>query len=130
MSTTSQLAQKMSDEAALNPSAPWTTTECAVELLLTAGGDVDPVPAVDANGNSTVATRAGKLYSFWADGTFGGGTVKLQASSDGTVAYTDIPSSSLTSAGGFTFMAPTNFLRVVMSGATSPSVNIIIAPAQ
>src|SRR5689334_21372188 len=62
------------------------------------------------------------VYAF---GTFGGGTVKLQASPDGTN-WIDVPSVSFTAAGMINVDLGAYQVRAVLSGATAPSVSLVL----
>jgi hypothetical protein len=75
------------------------------------------------NGSSTHA-------AVQVTGTFGGATVKLQASTDGTNFY-DIKDMhgtaiSATAAGGFEFVSSAAYLRPAISGGTGDAVDVTV----
>lgn len=80
---------------------------------------------LEANANKTGETFdfPGNAGVFHVYGTFGGGTCKLQLSTDGAV-WTDVSGASFTAAGATVFdpQGPCK-VRAVLSGATSPSLN-------
>jgi hypothetical protein len=82
--------------------------------------------AITANGTYTQQITPGRYYALGAGGTFGSGSL--------AVSWTDVsgnsatlPSSPLTAAGGFVFVAPANALTLVLSGATDPNIKVSIA---
>lgn len=84
--------------------------------------------SITDNGNADLGiTRKAGLFTIYASGTFGGGTLKVQASPDGS-AWFDVPNGGgtlqLTSAGIMTVAIAADALRVVLSGATSPSLSV------
>jgi hypothetical protein len=85
-----------------------------------------PQITITANGTNTFQTTMGKQYAFKAAGTFGGGTVSLQWT-DGTndVEY---PDGSFTADGAVEFLAIGSPTKVVLSGATTPSIITDVIP--
>lgn len=78
----------------------------------------------------TLEGTTGLLGSFQAFGTFGGATVILQGSNDGTnwVALSD-PSGtaiSLTAAGAFEFSTAMAYIRPSISGGSSDDVDVVV----
>lgn len=65
-------------------------------------------------------------FCFYATGTFGSGTAKLQVSLDGTT-YVDVTGASLTADGYKVCQVFGRFLRAVLSGATTPVLSIKVA---
>lgn len=63
--------------------------------------------------------------TFAAWGTFGSGTVKVQAGfvgSDGVTNWIDITGASLSAAGYKTWQIKANYLKIVLTGSSSPSI--------
>ena len=72
------------------------------------------------NGNTTAW-----LATLGAWGTFGSGTLKLQAGfadNAGALNWIDVTGASLTAAGSANFSVRCDQLRLVLSGATSPNI--------
>ena len=88
----------------------------------TAGGPSIPVKAGDDYG------RADGVYAFtlYYYGTFGSGTVALQASPDGGTTWVTIPSSTASSATVQNLEIRATHLRPTLSGSTSPSLKILL----
>lgn len=81
------------------------------------------------NGDTDTPTDPGRSYAFAASGTFGGGTLTLKWSIDGTtfVPFNDgVSDVALTAAGGREVIAPGRKVRVTLSGATSPDIDFEI----
>lgn len=84
--------------------------------------------AVSANGNSSVVdvdeNKILDLVAFAAKGTWGSGTIKLQAQLPDNSTWFDVPSATRTSDG---YYVATNVyaskLRLNLAGATSPSLD-------
>lgn len=80
-----------------------------------------------ANGNSAAMTfQGGKLY-VGATGTYGGGTLNLYASFDDGATYVKVPNSSLTAELMYIAELPDCRVRLVLTGATSPSISYFLA---
>ena len=83
---------------------------------------------ITANGSFTIGSfpigeSAMMPKSFYAAGTFGGGTLKVQVTPDGAVANaTDVSGASLTAAGNKLLPVVNGGLVLVLSGATNPSI--------
>jgi len=90
---------------------------------------------ISVNGATpAIKTVRGKRYVIFTQNTFGGGSLALEASLDGTN-FSPVKDSNgavvFTSAGdGTDFIAPGNSIRLSLSGATAPSINYEISPAQ
>jgi hypothetical protein len=84
-----------------------------------------------ADGSTAVVDWGGGSsagYYLASGATFGSGTLSLQVSFDGGTTYVAAGSAyNLTAAGLVRFILPECKLRVTLSGATSPSIPIIIA---
>lgn len=78
---------------------------------------------ITADGTSTVKTKPGE-YAIHVGGSFGGGTLSIQWS-DGvnSVAF---PDGSLTAAGGIVVSVGVPYVDFVLTGATSPDLDITI----
>lgn len=68
------------------------------------------------------------------DGTFGGGTLKLQFTTDTDTTWVDLTPQdggvkSLTAAGSVTLFLPAIRLRVVLAGSTTPALNCWVGQA-
>ena len=82
-----------------------------------------------ADGSSAVLDWDGRFVGhFSAYGTFGGGTASLQYSTDGGSNYRDVDSTNLafTADGQGNFELPKCKLKVVLAGATSPSLSVYV----
>jgi len=100
-----------------------------VNQTLTANGST--TPAIWAPMTKGAPTRG----TFWAIGDFGGGVAELQGSPDGGVTWVNIPDASGTPV-NFSSNGVINFelyanredtqIRVVLTGALSPNLTIII----
>lgn len=69
--------------------------------------------------------RSSLPSTFAAWGTFGSGTIKLQAGfvdANNVTQWQDIPNTSFTTAGMVNISMKANYFRVVLSGATSPNL--------
>jgi len=82
---------------------------------LTANGDTEPI-------QNTAKDNTGTLF---VSGTFGTGTVKLQASPDAETWFdVDTPAAvSFTAAGYKNFEIKAGYFRLNLSGATSPNID-------
>jgi len=79
------------------------------------------------DGNYDLNYSAGEAF-FSAEGTFGGGTVTVELSKNGTD-WGEITSSSQTANGGFVFSAGDGFsARAVVTGSTTPSIELSVTP--
>ncbi|TWA89588.1 hypothetical protein [Bradyrhizobium stylosanthis] len=81
-----------------------------------------------ADGQSSAISWPGGRGVFAAFGTFGSGTIKLQASYDDGTTWIDVDRSgdtyvTFTANGAGGFELPKCQLRVSLSGSTSPSIN-------
>ncbi len=75
------------------------------------------------NGTSDAVAWHGGEGTFFAHGTFGGGTLKLQASFDGGGNWIDVgPDVTFAAAGAGNFRIGLCKLRATLSGASSPDV--------
>lgn len=78
---------------------------------------------ITADGSTTAVNYTGGEGYFTVEGTFGGGTIKLQYTTDNGTPDTDVGvNSTLTAAGGAVLNLPPCKLHVNTSGATTPSV--------
>ena len=97
----------------------------AHQLLWTPIATVDTLVGLPVGGNK--AARGSVQFS----GTFGGATVKLQASNDGTTYYDmkDISGTTIsaTAAGYFEFQTAAVYLRPAISGGTGDAVTVTAA---
>ena len=89
------------------------------------------VETLAANGSTTALDWIGGDGTVFASGTFGGGSVTLQMSIDGGVAWftaldADGAALALTTAGAFSFSVGSCKVRGVLAAATAPSINISI----
>ena len=87
-----------------------------------ANGQSAPYRVIN-EGSSEGHPRPRVDFSLYADGTFGGGTVKLQASPDGGTTWFDVPSASLTVKGVVGGTVYGQRLRLDLSGATAPTLS-------
>jgi hypothetical protein len=82
-----------------------------------------------SNSNSGTL-RSGALYSrggfntLYASGAFDGGTLQVQASPDNGTNWFDVTGANLTADGVVNFEIKAELLRVNLSGASSPNVEI------
>jgi hypothetical protein len=70
--------------------------------------------------------RSSLPSTFAAFGTFGSGTIKLQAgfvNSQGVTTWLDIPNASFTANGAVNIAMKANFFRVVLSGSSGASID-------
>jgi len=84
------------------------------------------------NGNTDFPTDPGQSYAFAAAGTFGGGSLTLKWSIDGAIftPFNDgIENVILTASGGREVIAPGRTIRATLSGASTPDINIAMAPS-
>lgn len=78
------------------------------------------------NGNSSSLIHAGGTVALVVRGTFGGATVKLQISDDGSN-WVDITDASFTSAAAKLLTVPTGaILRANIAGGTAASLTVAI----
>jgi hypothetical protein len=77
-----------------------------------------------ANGITPVAVDAGREYVISAAGTFGGGTLTPKWSDGVNDVTVTGPSGdiTLTGAGAYIVVVPTGLLKIVLTGAASPSI--------
>lgn len=82
----------------------------------------------EANGNSPFFFYGGDKATFELAGTFGSGTITMQASLNGDtwVADPDYSATSETFDSFVSTLAKGTKLRFVLAGATSPSINVIV----
>lgn len=72
----------------------------------------------------------GGTYTYIAEGTFGGGTVKLQYSRSGKY-YHDLDDElSLTASGSKNIEIAAGHIKPVISGSSSAEVNVYVSPIQ
>jgi hypothetical protein len=81
-----------------------------------------------ADGNSSAVSWPGGRGVFAAFGTFGSGTLKLQASYDDETTWIDVDRSgdtyvTFTANGAGGFELPKCMIRAALSGSTNPSIN-------
>lgn len=84
-----------------------------------------------ANGteNANSQSGSGKVGNFttlYAKGTWGGGTIKVQISPDGSNWF-DVTDANLTADGFANIQVKAPYMRVDLSGATSPDLNVWLA---
>lgn len=78
----------------------------------------------DAGVNSLIRRAVCDIF-----GTFGGATVKLQRSIDGGTIWTDIPSSSTTTATAYEVaMGENALIRANIAGGSGASLNVWLTP--
>lgn len=87
-------------------------------------GDVNQSLAAD--GQTTKVFWPGGKGTFAGEGTFGGGTLKLQWRPDANWTYIDVASASLTAAGYKNFEIAKGEIRIDLAGATTPTVDTFI----
>lgn len=81
-----------------------------------------------ANGTSNSSQVRGTKAFIQASGSFGSGTLTAEVSFDGGVNWASPTDAKLTASGAFQLDLPLNtFIRLVLSGATSPAINFCIA---
>lgn len=81
---------------------------------------------ITADGTYTLSVKAGKPLVVGIAGTFGSGTITAQYLVGGTaVAF---PDTALTADGGYRVVPPTGNIQFVLSGASSPSINVAVTP--
>jgi hypothetical protein len=81
-----------------------------------------------SNGSTAVFEHFSRYRgTFWAFGTFGGGTVVLEASRNNGTTWIPLPSTSFTANNfvNFQINSPCS-LRVTLSGATAPSLFVAV----
>lgn len=77
--------------------------------------------------SSTTVLSSGGFMSLLASGTFGGGTLTVQASPNGGTTWIDT-TATLTAAGIVNFVAGAGVLvRLNLTGATAPNLNAWVA---
>lgn len=81
---------------------------------------------ITANGTTNFPLISGRNYTFFIAGTFGSGTAALSLTDAGGGSLTMPDYPSFTAAGSFEFRAPVSNLSVVLSGATSPSIYVVV----
>lgn len=83
----------------------------------------------DGNGTAVSIHEAPSSYfTFYASGTFGSGTVKLQISPDDTGSvWVDVTGASLTTAGYKICQGQGRRLRAVVSGSTGATISVKVA---
>lgn len=80
----------------------------------------------NATGTAAVWEKSGVDLTVHVWGTFGGGTVTIEGSHDGTN-YTALTGMSFTAAGIKTVtLPPQSYVRAVLTGATTPSINAVV----
>jgi hypothetical protein len=82
-----------------------------------------------ANGTTLISVDPGQEYVLSAAGNFGGGTLTPKWS-DGTSDVTVVGPSgdlALTAGAAYIIVAPTSSMKLVLSGGSSPSINVSIA---
>lgn len=84
--------------------------------------------ALSANGDTTIVSWGGGEGFYSATGTWGSGTTTLYASFDGGTTYVTCGTEGqLTADGVVRFTLPECKLRVTLSGATSPSIAVVVS---
>lgn len=85
---------------------------------------------LSADGSTTVITWRGGMGTYAAYGTWGGGTLKLEASFDNGSTYISLGTDGeLTADGAANFEVPGGvYLRATLSSSTSPSLKVEIRP--
>lgn len=79
---------------------------------------------LSADGSTPSYPWVGGLGTFAVAGTFGSGTVKLQASLDNGTTWIDVGTDvTFTATGMANFHLPVCHVRVNLSGATSPNIS-------
>lgn len=77
-----------------------------------------------ASGSSPWTEWRGGAGVLLASGDPGGGTLTLEVDNMGDTLA--VPNWSLTAAGGFSFVLPRADIRVTLSGATTPDLNVTV----
>lgn len=80
-----------------------------------------------ADGSSAVALLQGRA-NLYVVGTFGGGTLVLEALAPDGVTYVPVDGVNLNAAGAFLIDRPSAAVRVTLSGATSADVSVWMEP--
>jgi hypothetical protein len=90
----------------------------------------DNLDTADTAPSSITVGGAMKHGSIQASGTFGGGTVALQGSNDGTnwFSLADLGGTAiaLTAAGGSEFRTTTLYVRPIITGGTADDVDVLV----
>lgn len=88
---------------------------------------------ITEDGSQTVVPKPGREYVFAAQGTFGGGTLSLEWSFDGTT-WTPVADSNgpiaFTEGGGTIFAAPAGNLRVTLADSTDAEITAFFTEHQ
>jgi hypothetical protein len=88
-----------------------------------------PSGTISANGNTDIGGSGNsQLVGFAAKGTWGSGTLKLQAGyvMSGVTEYFDVTDASMTADGAFSVAVNADAFRLVLSGATAPSIKWVL----
>lgn len=80
-----------------------------------------------ADGSSAVALLHGRA-NLYVVGTFGGGTLALEALAPDGVTYVPVNGVNLSAAGAFLIDRPPVAVRVTLSGATAADVSVWLEP--
>jgi hypothetical protein len=80
-----------------------------------------------ANGTTTLKTFPGREYAFAFSGSFGGGSLAINYIINGVPAA--FSGSPLTAPGEFREIAPSGTIQLVLTGATTPTLQVAIALA-
>lgn len=87
-----------------------------------------PPSTITLDGDYEINTRFTREHLLTLKGSFGGGTVTMTAFNDASGAYESVDSGSWTAAAEITFTAPSDTIRLSLSGATSPDIAVTLTP--
>ena len=80
-----------------------------------------------ANGSTPIVSHGGGTGTFAAFGTFGGGTIKLEASFDSGSTWLDLGDlTTFTENGLANYEIYPSQLRASLTGSTTPSITVVI----
>ena len=84
---------------------------------------------ITADGTYTLKILPGRGHTLMLAGTFGGGSIALSMVDSASLVELALPDcSAITAATGFAFDAGADTLKVVVTGSTSPDLQLIVTP--
>lgn len=83
---------------------------------------------LSADGQTAATAHPGGSAAFYGVGSFGGGTLTMEASFDGGTTWIDVLSSAMTADDVYAFVLPPCLVRGDLAGATTPSVVVGYEP--
>ena len=89
---------------------------------------ISPFTVVDLDGDYEIETRMGHSHLLTLKGTFDGATVVMTAYNNATATYTSVDGGSWTGEAEIEFYAPSDMIRLTVSGAASTSIAINLLP--